>query len=157
MTFQRLCRRLLQMSIVGLAVLPVARAGAQHPAADAEVVAVVDSFHRSLQSGDSTAVLALLAPDVLIMEDGSSESRDEYRAHHLPDDIEFLRAVRMVRGPIRVARDRTTAWTSATSKISGSFQGRPVDSQGAELLVWSKGADGWRIRAIHWSSQPTGP
>jgi hypothetical protein len=44
------------------------------------------------------------------------------------------------------------AWVAATTTVIGSYRGRRVDSQGAELMVLSQARDGWRIRAIHWSS-----
>lgn len=156
MPLQRSSHAPLWATALTLAALSPASAGAQHPAAHAEVVTVVDSFHQALQRGDTAAVLALLAADVLIMEGGAVESRDENRSHPLPADIEFLGVVRTIRGPIRVAREGAAAWVSATSEVVGSFKGRRIDSQGAELLVLSRGADGWRIRAIHWSSQPKG-
>jgi ketosteroid isomerase-like protein len=141
---------------LALPILLTTESGAQQIAADVEVVAVVDSFHRALQRGDSSAVLALLAADVVILESGGAETRDEYRSHHLRADGEFLRAVRTKRGPIRVAREGSAAWASSVSEIAGSFKGRRVDSEGAELLVLSQDAGGWRIRATHWSSHPKG-
>ena len=45
------------------------------------------------------------------------------------------------------------AWVTSTSTTVGSFNGRAVNSTGAELMVLSKDTAGeWRIRAIHWSS-----
>jgi hypothetical protein len=41
----------------------------------------------------------------------------------------------------------------ATSKTTGTFNGRKIDSAGAELIVLTKGDSGWRIRAIHWSNR----
>ena len=60
--------------------------------AAAPAVAAVDAFHAALGSGDAAAVLALLAEDVVVLEEGGAErSRDEYAGHHLPADIDLRR------------------------------------------------------------------
>jgi len=128
---------------------------AHHPAAGGDSAAVaqtVERFHRALAAGDSTAALALLAPDVVIQESGDQESRAEYRSHHLAADIEFARAVRSQQGPIRVRVRGDAAWASSTSTTQGEFRGRAINSAGAELMVLTRAAGGWRIAAIHWSS-----
>lgn len=117
------------------------------------VVRTVAAFHDALARGDSAAALGLLAPDAVILESGSLESRAEYRSHHLPADIEFARALPAVRGPLAVTISGETAWATATSETRGTFKERQVNSVGAELMILSKGAAGWRIRAIHWSAR----
>lgn len=132
--------------------------GAVHPhalaAADsAAVVATVGRFHGALAAGDTTAVLALLTPDAIVLENGVVETKEEYRAHHLPADIEFARAIASERTPVQVVVRGDVAWASGTSAARGEFRGRDVDAQGAELMVLTRTADGWRIAAIHWSSR----
>lgn len=129
------------------------RVAAQQVTDSTDVVAAVAAFHQALGRGDSVAALALLAPDALILEAGEVESREEYRSHHLHADIAFTRAVPGVTGPIRVVVTQDVAWATSTSSVVGTFEGRRMDSQGAELVVLSRTADGWRIRAIHWSSR----
>ena len=129
---------------------PAAAATASDSAA---VVATVDAYHRALSSGDSAAALALLAADAVILESGGLETRAEYRSHHLPGDIEFARAVSSVRAPARVVVQGDVAWTWSTSTTQGEFRSRSINSQGAELMVLSREASGWKIRAIHWSSR----
>lgn len=126
---------------------------AQQGKDSSEVVATVAAFHQALAQGDSAAALGLLAPDVVVLEAGGIESREEYRSHHLSADIAFARAVAGVTGPIRAVVVHDVAWATSTSIVEGTFQGRRVDSQGAEIMVLSRSADGWRIRAIHWSSR----
>lgn len=128
---------------------------AQSPSADSvAVAATVRAFHQALAAGDSAGALRLLAADAVILESGSRESRDEYAAHHLPADIEFARAVPMQHGPLQVTVSGDAAWTSATNLMQGTFQNRPIDLAGVELMVLSRTAAGWEIRAIHWSSRP---
>ena len=150
--------RILAM-LVTLTAWLAAPAAAQHqhhaasPADSAAVVEVVHRFHGALEQGDSATALALLAEDVEVLESGGVETRAEYRSHHLGADIEFARAVRSERGPVRVRAVGDVAWATSTSTAQGEFRGRPVDSAGAELMVLVRTPDGWRIAAIHWSSR----
>lgn len=123
----------------------------------ADVVAVVVAYHKALATGDSAAALALLAPDAMILETGGVETRDQYRSHHLPGDIAFARAIQSERGAIRVVVQGDVAWATSSSTTQGEFRGRVVNSNGAELMVLSRAATGWRIRAIHWSSRVRRP
>lgn len=118
-----------------------------------DVAATVVRFHRALEVGDSAAVLALLAPDAVILESGGVEDVAEYRGHHLPADIEFARAVQSTRTPVQIRVRGDVAWASATSVAQGQFRERAVNAAGAELMVLARTADGWRITAIHWSSR----
>jgi ketosteroid isomerase-like protein len=116
------------------------------------VRSTVDSFHDALRRGDGAAAMKLLAPDATIIEGGAIETRAEYESHHLAADIEFAKAVPSARSDVRVQIDGNTAWLNSRSRTEGEFKGRPVNSNGAELIVLTKTPEGWRIRAIHWSS-----
>jgi ketosteroid isomerase-like protein len=122
-----------------------------------EAAAVVQRYHRALADGDSAAALSLLAGDAIVLESGDLETRDEYRSDHLPADIEFARAVPSVQGPTRVVIRGDVAWASSTSTSRGAYRGRAIDSEGAELMVLTRQQDGWKIRAIHWSSHASRP
>lgn len=129
-----------------------AAAPASHKAADSAAVAgTVRRYHEALTRGDSAAALSLLTPGVLVLESGGMESLAEYRAHHLPADIEFARAIPEKRSAIQVRVAGDAAWAASTSTAQGTFRGRSVDSSGAELMVLERTPDGWRIAAIHWS------
>jgi ketosteroid isomerase-like protein len=125
--------------------------GAQ--ADSAAVAATVDRYHQALASADSAGALALLTADAVILESGGVESRAEYRSHHLSSDIEFARAIRGTRGPVRVRVQGDVAWATSTSTTQGEFRGRQINSAGAELMVLARTPQGWRIAAIHWSSR----
>jgi uncharacterized GH25 family protein/ketosteroid isomerase-like protein len=119
----------------------------------AAVAGVIDSYHRALAAGDTTAVLRLLASDAIILESGGLETRAEYLSHHLPGDIAFARGVPRERSGIRVRVSDNTAWATSTSTAVGEYRGREINSQGAELIVLTRESDGWKIRAIHWSAR----
>ncbi len=121
------------------------------------VAATVARYHAALESGDSLAALALLADDAVILESGGMESRAEYRGHHLPADIAFARAIKSARGAASVVVRGDVAWAWSTSTTQGEFRGRPINSAGAELMVLTRTAGGWKISAIHWSSRNRKP
>ena len=141
-------------TVMGLCLLAGTQAFAQStPSETAAVEATVRGFHQALAAGDAAGALRLLAPEAVILENGARETRDEYAAHHLSADIEFARAVPMQRGPIQVTVSGNTAWASSTGRLQGTFRSRPIDMAVAELMVLSRTAAAWEIRAIHWSSQ----
>jgi hypothetical protein len=101
--------------------------------------------------------MQLIADDALMLEAGGVETRAEYVKNHLPADIEFEKVVSGKRSPIRVVVNGSSAWATSTSEYSGTFQGRAIDSLGAELMVLSREPAGWRIRVIHWSGRARKP
>ena len=132
----------------------------QSPAAQsdsASVVSVIERFHAALTSGDSTEAMSLLASDAVILESGGVETRSEYQSHHLRGDISYAKSMKTTRGPIRVSVRGDVAWASSTSTTTGESRGRQVNSAGAELMVLTRTAAGWRISAIHWSSRSQRP
>ncbi len=132
---------------------------ARSSADSASVVAVVERLHTALARGDSAAVLALLAPDIVILESGAMERRDDYRRHHLAADIEFSRAIPAVHTVASVVVHGDAAWVSSTSVTQGTFKERAINSAGSELIVLARtdARTPWQIRAVHWSSRRRTP
>jgi ketosteroid isomerase-like protein len=127
---------------------------ASRPAADsAAIVEVVTRFHAALEHGDSAGAATLLDQRAVILESGELETRTDYLRHHLAADIEFARTVRSTRQVRRVEQAGDGAWVITTSRATGTFAGRPVDSEGVELMTLARTPAGWRIAAIHWSSR----
>ncbi len=123
----------------------------------AAIVAAIDNYHDALSKGDSARALTILADDAVVLESGGIESRSEYRSHHLSSDMAFAKAVKSVRSPLTVIVDGNTAWTAGTSTTVGQFNGRAINSAGAESMVLTRTRDGWKIRSIHWSSRNRRP
>ncbi len=121
------------------------------------VVAVAEAFHRALARADTATVERLLAPGVLVLEAGGVEDRSEYVAHHLPADMAFAAAVPAQGRLERVEVRGDVAWVVSTSHRRGTFEGRPVNSAGAELMLLARAAEGWKIEALHWSSRRVQP
>lgn len=117
-------------------------------------VRAVEAFRAALARGDSAAALAMLSPDVLVLESGDVERYADYRSHHLSEDIAYARANPGTHTLVNAQVDGNAAWVASTSITRGQFNGRAVNSAGAELVVLTRvRADApWMIRAIHWSS-----
>lgn len=149
---------LIRFGVPSLAVALLALSGTvaagQAATGDSSAVAeVVARFHVALAAGDSTTALSLLRDDVVILESGGRESKAQYRSGHLRSDMAFARAVKSERGVPSVRIEGNTAWAASTSVTQGEYNGRAINSSGAELMVLVRGPDGWRIAAIHWSSR----
>jgi ketosteroid isomerase-like protein len=145
--------RLLSFVVITGCLSAAINASAQQPDTEATAAqAVVRSFHDALRRGDTQAAQALLAADAVILEGGHIESREEYLKHHLGADIEFAKAV-----PSTITRSEATvsgqtAWVRSATSSQGKFRNRNVKLSGAELVVLTRAAVGWEIRAVHWSS-----
>ena len=142
--------------LAGLAAINLASCRRPFPTApDREaIVQTQQAFHHALAQGEREAALDLLAPDAEILEMGTRETRAEYAEQHLPADIEFARAVPTTGGPMIVRQEGNTAWVSGTGTCKGTFRGKAVDTENAELMVLVKTGERWQIQAIHWSSHP---
>ncbi|MDI1327743.1 MAG: nuclear transport factor 2 family protein [Brevundimonas sp.] len=123
----------------------------------ADAVTAVDAFHAALKAGDTAAALALLAPDVMIFEEGGAErSREEYASHHLGSDAAFAAASEATVARRSGWADGDVAWIVSEGRTTGQFNGRAVDRLTTETMVLKRHADGWRIHHIHWSSRAPG-
>lgn len=99
----------------------------------------------------------MLTPDAIILEGGEMETRQEYIAHHLAADMAFAKAVSSLTRVRSVEMSGDMAWVASTSHSKGIFNGRAIDSDGAELMVLTRSSGAWRIAAIHWSSRRRSP
>jgi putative copper export protein/methionine-rich copper-binding protein CopC/ketosteroid isomerase-like protein len=136
-----------------LVATPTPLHGSAEVPTSSEVTQVVQAFHRALASGDSVKIIQLLADDVRVLEGGGLETREEYVSHHLAADMAFASAVERVQGPIEVDVEGDVAWATSTNQTKGMLRERPINSEGAELVVLTREGGEWRIRAIHWSSR----
>lgn len=123
----------------------------------AAINAAVEGFANALQKGDASAAMGWLATDALIIESGSQQTRAEYEQKHLHEDMAMLKAVPMTRSDLVVKQEGSAAWATSLYRINGTFEGKDINSQGAELMVLTKTAAGWKIRAIHWSNHTIKP
>lgn len=129
-------------------------AAACQPALAATPAETMDAFQRALAEGKREQALALLSPQVQIFESGHVErSRDEYAAHHLDSDIDFLRTTQARLLRQREQRDGATAIVMRETETTGTYQNVPVHMIGLETAVLEQHGEGWRIVHLHWSSR----
>ena len=114
----------------------------------------VESYHTALATGDSAAAVALLASDVVVLESGHFETREEYLSHHLGADMAFSASVTTERGDSRIVAEGDVAWVTTMIRTTGQYKDRPINHISAELIVLTRAGRDWKIRAIHWSSRP---
>ncbi len=126
----------------------------QSTAPDAPAIQqTAEEFHQALGAGKAERVIELLQPDALIAEGGHVQTRDEYQSEHLAADIAFARAVPGKELSALVRQEGDVAWVTSTFKVSGRYKDKAINELAAETMVLTKTAEGWRVRAIHWSSQ----
>jgi ketosteroid isomerase-like protein len=143
----RVCAVALLASALSAA--PARSQGGDTP--EAQALAVAHAFGDALARGDSTAALALLHPDVLILEGGRAETKEQYRSGHLAGDIRYLATVRSERLREGVTITGDAALYTRQSRLTGtSARGAPIDRTSTEAMSLVRTPDGWRIRSIHW-------
>lgn len=131
--------------------LLLAASGSAFAATPAETM---DAFQRALAEGRREQVLAMLDAQVRIFESGHAElSRDEYAAHHLEADSDFLRTTRST--VLRQAEQRsgTLAVLMRETETTGRYRNADVHQFGTETAVLQQDGDGWRIVHLHWSTR----
>jgi hypothetical protein len=102
---------------------------------------------------DQEKALGLLLPDAQIFESGGAETVEHYAAHHLGADMAFSAATEreVVEQSKKIVGD--VAWVITSTRTTGSFRDKPIDSLGVETMVLQHVEAGWRIAHIHWSSR----
>jgi len=127
---------------------------AQSAGADSSAaVATVERFHSALTAGDSARAVALLANDVSVVESGAVQTRAEYLSHHLGADMKASQGSKAVRTLIQVRIIGNAAYVVSKTVTPPTGAEGSTGSELAELMVLSKAASGWSIRAVHWSSR----
>jgi ketosteroid isomerase-like protein len=142
--------------VVGVLVATVTQTATaqQRSAGDsAAAVGAVNRFHAALSSGDSTAALAVLVPEVMILEGGNVETFAQYRSGHLVADMRAMTGTKPTRTVTQVTVSGDAAWVISTSRTERTAaNGTVTASVTAESMVLKRTAAGWKIAAIHWSS-----
>ena len=116
-------------------------------------VTVVERFHAALTSGDSASAVMLLASDVMVVESGAVQTRSQYLGHHLGADMKASKGAKAVRTVIQVRIIGSAGYIVSKTVTPPTGAEGSTGSELAELMVLSKAASGWSIRAVHWSSR----
>lgn len=115
-------------------------------------VATVDAFHHALREGNRDAALALLHEDATILEGGNLQTRDDYASGHLGSDMAFLEQVDTETLSRDVSAGDRQATVSTRTRMTGEYQGNPVDTVTLETAALVATGSGWRISSLVWSS-----
>ena len=132
-----------------------AGAGAQPNRADSTAaVAAVEQFEAALAAVDSARAMSLLADDVMILESGAIQTRSQYLSGHLGADMKASRGSKGVRTVIKATVVGDAAYiVSKTVTPPTGTDAAATGAESAALMVLSRTAGVWKIRAIHWSSR----
>jgi ketosteroid isomerase-like protein len=146
--------RLPVVLMIVISGLTASCAAAQAPANDeAGVAAAAKAFQTAMDTGDAATVMQYLADDALMMEGGTIENRMQYETDHLPADLEFAKGMTAKRMPVQQTVRGDVAWVRTSTEFSGTFEGQPLALLGLETMVLTREPEGWRIKALHWSSR----
>ena len=126
------------------------------PGAVPEAEQVAAAFHQALKSGDRAGVLALLAPEVSVSEAGHTQTRDEYAAGPLEEDIAFLKNAQFKLVSMASMLTGDSALVGSDSEVRTDSEGQAV-RRSRELLTLKRENGSWKIVAIHWQSLPVAP
>ena len=120
-----------------------------------DAVKVVDAFTAAIKAAKTSEAGKLLDDKALILESGGSErSRAEYLREHAIADATFMQSARQQLRYRQARAEGNVAWVGSESDLQTTKDGKPVTILNTETMVLRKGADGWRIVHIHWSSRP---
>lgn len=120
---------------------------------EADVAAAVKAFQTAMDTGDAATVMQYIADDALMMEGGTIENRMQYEKDHLPADLDFAKGMTAKRMPVKQDVRGDVAWVRTSTEFTGTFQEQPLSLLGLETMVLTREPEGWRIRALHWSSR----
>jgi len=146
--------RFHKLALVLSGVLVAACGSAESPASDeAGVTAAVKEFQTAMDTGDAPTVMRYIADDALMMEGGTIENRMQYEKDHLPADLEFAKGMKATRMPVQQTVRGDVAWARTSTEFRGTFEGKPLALLSLETMVLTREADGWKIKALHWSGR----
>lgn len=124
------------------------------PKAAPPAEAVADAFHVAMKKGDRAAVMALLAPEATLREGGHSQTRDEYAAGHLAEDIAFLKDATLTPVSLGSMPMGDSAMVGSETTIATTEKGKPVTLRSREMLTIKKIDGRWLIVSVLWQSEP---
>ncbi|MCX7514251.1 c-type cytochrome [Frateuria hangzhouensis] len=123
------------------------------PRATPDAEAAAQAFHGALQHGDRTIALAMLAPEATVSEDGQTQTREDYAAHHLGEDLAFLKSATVTPVWMGSKSMGDTAMVGSEQRIVTRRQSKPVTLRSKEKLTLRKFGSAWKITSVQWQSE----
>lgn len=113
----------------------------------------LDEFHKALRGNQPDTVLALLAKDAVIYEQGFAEAtRDEWVRKQLGPAIAFARDTERRVLSRQTGSARGLVWIASTTRTVIDASGSQVVLEGAETAVLRREGEDWQIVHLHWSA-----
>ncbi len=136
------------------AAAPLPPAVKDWPAAETEVIGVIEAYHEALTGGDIGAVEALVVPDeTFVMLEGrhSNWGWADYRDHHLAGELDDLGKVRFRLSFYQLKIDGSLAYATFAYEVLPKDGPEMNFGSGFATAVLSLTGDGWKIRHLHTS------
>lgn len=111
----------------------------------------VTEFHRALKSGDRQKAISLLDEHVVIFEGGVERSAQQYAAHHMQADMQYLATINTQLLEHSVTANNNLAYSFAISQVTGRYKEKDLNYQSLESIVLRFTNNEWKIVHIHWS------
>jgi hypothetical protein len=121
---------------------------------------VAAAYLEAMESGDLDAAETLFAPQSSIFESGGQEGDwQHYREHHIGPELSAIKSFSISQGEPEVeeSQDGSMAFVAWPIKYRIDLEDRLIESIGTVTFVMVRGADGLRIRHLHWSSRAQKP
>jgi ketosteroid isomerase-like protein len=142
--------------VIGIAIALLAMTPAMAAPGPDGATETVAEFHSALDAGHARAMLELMAPDVVIYEQGFVESsRDAYANAHLGDDVDFASHTKREVVTTQSGGSGDSAWVITQSTTAGSYHDATIALQNTETMVLQRIGGDWKITHIHWSAHET--
>lgn len=128
-------------------------------AAEAQVRATVEAYHRAFEARDIEGIRHQLSPDLVVFEMGGVDrGRDSYLGHHLGPELKELTAWSTTNMEIKIQAQERLAYATCAFTFEASFaNGKTSKGKATETLLLTKEDGRWIIRHLHWSSRPLKP
>jgi ketosteroid isomerase-like protein len=136
------------------AAAPLPPAVQDWPAAETEVIGVIEAYHEALTGGDIGAVEALVVPDeTFVMLEGrhSNWGWPDYRDHHLAGELDDLSKVRFRLSFYRLKIDGSLAYATFAYEVLPKDGPEMNFGRGFATAVLALTGDGWKIQHLHTS------
>lgn len=117
--------------------------------------AAVQGFADAIEVGNRELAMARLAPDLVVIENGSEDDYAGYVGGHLASDIAFSKTVKTILLSRQVRADgKNRAVITSTSRMMINRSDRKIDLDVAEAATVAKVGSDWKISRITWQSGP---
>ena len=118
----------------------------------------VEAFHKAVAGSDQKAVLAFMAEDADVFEQGFVDpSRDDYAKNSLTAEMAFAARTKREVQSQQASTSGDMAFVETLTRTRGNFAKDKVDVSGAETVILRKMGDDWKIVHIHRSAHETRP